>query len=262
MQSKYKDSVVPILKAAGQELIKHFGDVEIVDQKSDSAVDVVTKLDRDTEQYIKKELAHTFPDIGFHGEEFGGVTDGTFWLLDPIDGTVHFIRGVPVCSIMLTLIHDAQVVFSAVYMFPTDTMYLAEKGRGSWRDAERIHVSERSIEEAYIAVEIDETVSEKNKQLGQKLRERAVVVKTITSGYEFGLVADGRFEGRIQVDPYGGVYDFAVGSLLVSEAGGVVANIGKPAGTYDYTNLNFLATNKKVFQQLTEGPNALFPITK
>ena len=73
-------------------------------------------------------------------------------------------------------------------------------------------------------------------------------------------VYDDRYWNSDQWDPldYGKDYDFAPGSLLVSEAGGVVANIGKT--TYDYRNLNFIASNRPVFTALTEGAGALFPI--
>jgi len=255
-----KETVVSILRTAGEELMKGYGNVASFDKKSDAATDIVTDFDRKTEEFIKKELATYFPGESFYGEEFGGERSGTFWLLDPIDGTGHYVRGMPFCSTMLTFIKENQVVFSAINSFPFGKIYVAAKGDGAYCNGEPIHVSDRSLRGAYIAVEINQSLSEFNKEAAVKLRERAAVVNTITAGYEFAMTAEGRLDGRVQVDPYGDIYDFAVGSLLVSEAGGAVANIGCPRGVYDYRNLSFLSTNKKVFEELTEGSEAIFSL--
>ena len=72
------------------------------------------------------------------------------------------------------------------------------------------------------------------------------------------MVACGQLEGRICLNPYGKDYDFAAGSLLVQEAGGIVANLGK--NTYDYTETNLVAVSKKLFESLTLGEDPIFPI--
>ncbi len=82
------------------------------------------------------------------------------------------------------------------------------------------------------------------------------MIQTISAGYEFVLVATGKIEARICFDPFGKDYDFAPGSLLVSEAGGIVANIGLT--TYDYRNTNLIAGNKSVFENYTSGEAAIF----
>ena len=79
-----------------------------------------------------------------------------------------------------------------------------------------------------------------------------------SAGYEYILVAVGKLEGRVCFNPYGEDYDYAPGSLLVSEAGGKVTNIGSTK--YDFNNLNFIAANKPLYKEWTEGKDALFPI--
>ena len=81
----------------------------------------------------------------------------------------------------------------------------------------------------------------------------------ISAGFEYAMVASGKLDARISLDPYGKIWDFAPGSLLVAEAGGVVANIGSKG--YDYRNFNFIAANPVIYKELTEGKNPLFPIT-
>ncbi len=74
------------------------------------------------------------------------------------------------------------------------------------------------------------------------------------------MVASGKLEGRVTLDPYGKIWDYAPGSLLVSEVGGIVTNIGKE--TYDYRNLNSIVTNPIIYKELTEGETAIFPVEK
>ena len=83
-------------------------------------------------------------------------------------------------------------------------------------------------------------------------------MNTISAGFEMTMVAQGKWEGRITKEPFGKTWDFAPGSLLISEAGGVVTNIGKD--TYDYHNLDYLMTNPVIHKELTEGVDALFPL--
>jgi len=177
----------------------------------------------------------------------GGEKNNKFWLVDPIDGTLPFVRGIPVCTTMVALIENGEVTFSAIYNFVTDTLFLAEKGKGAWENDTRIHVSDRSL---YSAIIKFETIRESDTYDGFKKRlyTKAIPFDTIVAGYEFCLVASGKIDGRISLNPYGKDYDFAPGSLLVSEAGGIVKNIG--SDTYDYRNTDLIATNEKIYQEI------------
>ena len=94
-------------------------------------------------------------------------------------------------------------------------------------------------------------------EIRNKVREKSAILQMMTAGYEFVLVATGKIEARMCVDPYGKDYDYAPGSLLVSEAGGIVTNIG--SSTYDYRNTNLIAGNKNVVETYTKGESAIFP---
>jgi len=98
---------------AGDTLIKHYGNIEVNNTKSASPVDVVTTLDTDIENFIATQLAKVDPSIGFHGEEFGVRKESNkFWLVDPIDGTAHFIRGIPFCTTMIALVEDVRTLLA------------------------------------------------------------------------------------------------------------------------------------------------------
>ena len=250
---------LPIIRKTRGILLPFWGNADIIHQKSAAPADVVTKLDREIETYLSEELRKADSSIGFVGEEFGGERGAErFWLCDPIDGTAHFIRGLPFCTVMLALIEEGQVNFSIVYDFINDIVYRAERGTGTYKNDIRLFVSDRPIADAYLGYETHLNKS-KNMKRFLRLREKGALFRSVNAGWEFAMVAEGKLEGRISFDPWGKDYDFAPGSLLVSEAGGIVANLGK--ATYDYRNLDFIASNKFVFKALTEGKDAIFPIT-
>lgn len=245
---------------AGEELIKHFGNVE-AEAKSDTGIvahDIVTALDRQTEKLLTERLSTFDPHVGFRGEEFGVQRVGaTTWLVDPIDGTSHFVRGLPFCTTMVALIHNGQVLLSIIYDFVRGDMYWAVRGQGAYKNDERIQVSNRPLRQAYVSFEtrLDDP---ENLATFMALRNTAGgIVSTINSGYEFAMVASGKLEGRITKQPYGYDWDFAPGSLLVEEAGGIVTN--HRSATFDYTDHDFVAANPLVHRELTMGEHALFP---
>lgn len=246
------------MKATRPLLMQEWGKAEAINQKSASIIDTVTATDIAVETQVSSALKAHYPDITFVGEEAGGNREASrFWLMDPIDGTVHFVRGLPFCTSMLALIEDGKVVFGAVYDFLNDRMYFAEKGAGAFCDDVPIRVSNRPLSSSYMEWEMRLDTPE-SIDLFDKLRRKAVLIKTISAGWEYAMIACGKVDGRVTVNGYGKDYDFAPGSLLVSEAGGVVANVG--SHEYDYRNTSFLATNPVIFKELTEGPDAIFPI--
>lgn len=169
---------------------------------------------------------------------------------------MHFIRGMPYCTTMVTLIDKGEVIFSAIYDFINDVMYHAEKGLGAFENGRRISVSERPINHSIVALETNQA-KPANIEIRNKIRAKSLLIQTISAGYEFVLVATGKIEGRICYDPFGKDYDYAPGSLLVSEAGGTVINIGSTF--YDYRNTNLIAGNQNLVKDFTEGPSVIFP---
>ena len=236
----------------------YFGNVKTLNKGDGSSIGgVVTELDREAEQYLAQELGKLSTDIGFRGEEFDVQSDkSTTWLVDPIDGTAHFIRGLPFCTTMVTLIENGTVVMSVIHDFVRDDTYWAIRGKGAFCNDVPIHVSDRTLKQGLVSFE---TRLEKPDNLEKYLAVKAetAIIATINCGYEFAMIASGKLEGRIGLDPYGMDWDFAPGSLLVTEAGGRATNIGKTS--YDYKNHDYIITNAVVHAELTSGPNPIFP---
>jgi myo-inositol-1(or 4)-monophosphatase len=246
-----------MLKKAGKELMKHYGKIEAIRHKSEMEKDSVTELDISTENFLAQNLHKAYPEIGFVGEETDGDRSAEcFWLCDPIDGTTHFIRGMPFCTTMLALIEGGQPVFSAIYDFIGDNLYAAEKGKGATQNGKHIRVSNRGLAQSYVGWETHLDADKPgNMKMFMRLKEKSILFKTVSSGFEFAMVACGKLDARICFDPYGKDYDYAPGAFLVSEAGGIVRNIGK--NNYDYRNLDFTAANPTVYEELTQGPSPL-----
>lgn len=251
------EKIEPIIRGVREIVMPHHGNIKFT-SKTKNAADVVTEIDVKVENFLKAKLNELYPEIVFVGEETGGDrTSRLMWLCDPIDGTAHFVRGTPFCTTMLALIEDGKVIASFIYDFIRDNLYHAELGKGAYKNDQKIHVSDKPIELAYMSWETHMEKPE-NLELFKKLDILTPYFHLVVAGYEFAMVAEGSLDGRISFDPYGKDYDYAPGSLLVSEAGGVVRNIGR--NDYDYKNLDFIAANPKIYKSLTEGSEAIFPI--
>jgi histidinol-phosphatase len=194
-----------------------------VETKADETF--VTEADRAIERALRDRLAGARPDDGVVGEEFGGrIDDGDgparTWILDPIDGTNNYLRGIPVFATLIAL-RDAGEVTAAVVSAPAlGRRWWATRGGGAFADGERIRVSgvdrlERSLV-TYSSVRAFESHG-----LGDGVRE---LIRRCWRSRGFGdfwmhvLVAEGAVE--IAAEPEVALWDLAAPMLIVQEAGG------------------------------------------
>lgn len=236
------------LRELRPELLRAHGMIEheLKDDKS-----VVTKMDLLLEQRLKKALFELDPTIGFSGEETGVDYDRpTFWLADPIDGTEAFIRGLPFATSMIALIDNGQPVMSVIYDFFQDEYYLAMKGRGATCNGHVIHVSNRSLDRSFVVLGGDLVRLGGPVGFREELRSKTSGVPHLhASGIENAYIARGSFDGKITIGRKG-AWDFAPGAFLIQEAGGRVENLDTKS--YDYRNLQFVAANPVIFDELKQ----------
>jgi fructose-1,6-bisphosphatase/inositol monophosphatase family enzyme len=236
-----------VLRSVRPELLENYGLIDHDIKPDDS---LVTRLDKEIESNLKNALKPLDQNVGFYGEEYGlEGSQNTFWTIDPIDGTDAFIRGMPFCTNMTCLISDGQPIASLIYNFVLDELFTAIMDKGAFLNGKPTSVSEKLIEYAAIEYESHYEVSELRKNYVEIPRYRTY--RFSAAGYGFTQVARGALEARVQHNPYGNIWDYAPGALLVREAGGMVANIG--SSTYDYNNTSFIASNQQVHDQLQKA---------
>lgn len=247
--------IISIIRKVGAQLRLRCGNIEYK-EKSAAPADVVTELDKWAEKEIFSELKKLDASIECVGEEFGGDRSANrFWLLDPIDGTAHFVRGMPFCSTMLTLVDKGEVIESYIYLFMLDEMYVARKSEGAYMNGEKVSVSSRNMQQAYYGLETKIEKPENIQGYNELMRIAGAPIRTMTAGFEFAMLASGRIDARIQIDPYGKDYDYAPGALLVKEAGGAVKSLD--LSDYSYKNTSFIAANPVFFEELKKHSGLL-----
>jgi myo-inositol-1(or 4)-monophosphatase len=209
----------------------------------------VTEMDLLVEASIQKSLETLDGTIPFCGEETGvNYEQPTFWLVDPIDGTESFLRGMPFATNMLALIDKGQPVMSIIYNFTVGDYFLAIKGKGATCNGHALHVSDRQIERAYISTSSNPSKDARAVGLNDKLRlglGAANVVKMAAGGYQNTLVATGATEAHVVFNSSAKEWDNVPGALLVAEAGGRIANIGSDG--YDFRDTNMIVANTATF---------------
>ncbi len=236
--------LVALFKSERAELLSAFGNVEHSLKEDDS---VVTEMDKNMEKTIRKTLQKFDSGVGIEGEELGiEGSRKTYWLVDPIDGTEAYIRGLPFPRNMATLIDNGEPVFCVVYKFVTDELFIASKGKGATKNGQLIQVSDRPLNRAWIEYGTD--------LKKPKSARRYVGIRPHVNGYtlmrDFTTIAIGGCDGAIWDEGKGGPWDYAPRALMIKEAGGIVTNTG--SDSYDFKNNNFIAANPRIFDKLHE----------
>lgn len=194
---------------------------------------IVTSSDVAVQKFLCSHLALLLPGSGFLCEE-GDVYDTTHeytWIIDPIDGTANYARGIDQCAICVGLKHRDEMLMGVVYLPRTGELFSAEKGCGAFLNGEPIHVSQRPFEDGVICTAFSVYHKEYTDVCSEIVRE---VFKQCNDFRRFGACAPelcymamGRCE--MYFEYYLSPWDFAAASLIVREAGGVITDsLGQP----------------------------------
>jgi len=183
--------------------------------------DVVTEMDGAVERYIRAEIAKRYPDDAVLGEEEGGATGDRLWIIDPIDGTANYARGLPRYCVSIGYAERGVPTLGAIYDPSHDWLYSAARGEGAWQDGERMRVSGIGDMQA-ATVELGwSTRRPASAYVGMIGRVFAAggAMRRAGSG-ALGLVdvAAGRVEAYAEL--HINSWDCAAGIVLVQEAGG------------------------------------------
>jgi myo-inositol-1(or 4)-monophosphatase len=186
--------------------------------------DFVTDADRELERRLRRRLGAGLPQAGFLGEEgrAAGLDRDFVWVVDPIDGTSNFARGLPHHAIAVALLHHRRPVVAACWCEPEGALYEAVAGRGAWRSGRRLSAPPGRWDDGAI-VGCQWFRGQQDLRFLERLQRDGARVRTLGATVVQLLdVAGGRLDGNVQEQ--GRVWDLAAAGLVVVEAGGAITD--------------------------------------
>jgi myo-inositol-1(or 4)-monophosphatase len=216
------------LKAA-RGLVRDFGEVEQLQVSVKGPADFVSAADLKADRTLKAELSKARPGYGLLFEESGAAEcDGRHrWIVDPLDGTMNFLHGVPHFCISIGLERDGEIIAGVVYEPTRDELYWAEKGVGAYLNDRRLRVSaRRQVSEAVFATGISARFRGDPTQavIRASVTAQAAGLRRFgAAALDLAYVAAGRFDGFWEFGLK--AWDCAAGIILVREAGGYVSDL-------------------------------------
>ncbi len=230
LRSALLNVMIKAARKAGRALKRDFGEVEHLQVSLKGPANFVSAADRRAEEILREELMHARPGYGFLGEE-GGMHAGPdkthCWIVDPLDGTLNFLHGIPHFAVSIALQREATIVAGLVYNPANDDLFTAERGKGTFLNDQRLRVAARKrLADAVVACALPHPSREDS---ARTRREERVVQDKVAGLRRFGAaaldlawVAAGRLDGYWEhnLSPW----DMAAGIILVREAGGFVSD--------------------------------------
>ena len=224
---------------ASKILIRDFGEIEKLQVSKKGPADFVTNSDFKVEKIIIDELEKARPTYSFISEEKGiknNKDNNNTWIIDPIDGTVNFLHGVPHFAISIALKSNNEIISGLIFDPIKNEIFFAEKNNGAFFNNQRIRVSNKNnIQDCLFAVG-----GKLESELGFTSR------KTGCAALDLAYVASGRFDGYFQKDL--NLWDIAAGIVLVKEAGGIINDIN----LNNIENINVIASNPNINTKFQE----------
>jgi len=256
--NKTSEIVEAIVLETGDYIKREFGKRVDIDFKGE--IDLVTEIDRESEEMITRTLLESFPRDDLLAEETGRRMKGKssrLWLIDPLDGTTNFAHGYPFISISLALEIDGEITFAVVYNPLLGEYFKAEKGHGATLNKSDIHVSEnnelrRCLISTGFPYDIQEHPEGHMETLGRILMATQGIRRDGSAALDLCYVACGRFDGFYErkLAPW----DTAAGKLIVEEAGGRISTFQGDA--YSIYDNEILATNGVIHNEVIEVLNS------
>lgn len=224
-QESLLQAVGECAELAGAFALKHYRADIAVEWKRDGSP--VTIADRGAEEAAREWIRARFPADGILGEEFGETpgTSGRKWMIDPIDGTKSFVRGVPLWGSLVAVVEGERVLAGAASFPASRETVAAAAGCGSWYNGSRAAVSTiAKVSDATVLITDDRAfVSPATRENWERLWGAAAVSRTWGDAFGYLMVATGRAE--VMVDARISAWDIACFLPIIEEAGGVFTDL-------------------------------------
>ena len=224
---------------AGAKVIQQYYHTRFRITHKEGINNLVTEADHESEKAIFEVIRKTYPDHYLLSEEKGAVkTESKYkWIIDPLDGTVNFAHGIPICCVSIGLEIEGRVQMGAVYNPFMNELFFTEKGKGAFLNGEKIAVSnQQEVMRSCLATGFPYVYPEAGKgpadTFGALVKKGIPVRRLGSAAIDLCWVAAGRFDGYYEysLNPW----DSAAGALIVNEAGGKVTDFeGKDYNIYE-----------------------------
>lgn len=216
----YLEFAIELAHRAGRRTLGHFDAGVEVERKADETP--VTVADREAETLLRDAIGARWPEHGVLGEEFGEADAGATWrwVVDPIDGTKSFVRGIPLYGVLIGLQRDGEVVVGVAHFPALGETVAAARGEGCHRNGRRCYVSDvRELREAVVSCTDVANFDPVGKGAAWERIVRASGYRVgLPDAYGHALVATGRVE--VMLDPLMNPWDCGPFPVLLAEAGG------------------------------------------
>jgi myo-inositol-1(or 4)-monophosphatase len=225
--SSYMNTALDAAKAGAEVLLKYYNGIFEVEYKGET--DPVTKADRNSQKAIIKAIKDVFPHHGILAEEDGAneVKEDYCWIIDPLDGTVNFVHGMPMFCVSIGLKYKDEIVSGVIYSPVTKEVFMSEKNKGAWLNGKKIEVSK--IEDTILTLAatgfpycVRKNSAGVIKNFKNIMLECQGIRRLGSAALDMAYVACGRFDFFWEegLKPW----DIAAGALIVEEAGGKVSD--------------------------------------
>ena len=231
--------MIKAAEKASKSIIRDFGEVEKLQVSKKGPRDFVTKTDKNVEKILIEELSKIKKNYSFLSEEVGYIENkdkDNIWIIDPIDGTMNFLHGIPHFAISIALKSNDQIISGLIFDPIKDEMYFSEKSKGAYLNNQRLRVSKKSS--------LDDCLFSSNHE-GVKFSNLNLRYSGCAS-LDLAYVASGRFDGYFHNKI--NIWDIAAGSLMVEEAGGIVNDLNK----FNTNNIDIRASNSAINDKMLE----------
>ena len=249
-------TAIEAAKQAGKFLKNHLGRARDIQRKAGQERNLVTEIDKQSEQIIIGTIKRRYPAHDILAEESGskeGKRSRYKWVIDPLDGTTNFTHGLPVYCVSIAAEYDGELVLGVIYDPNFDELFTAEKGKGAFLNGRRISSSKTPLlKESLLVTGFPYNVAENPGHAVEHfvhfLMNAQAVRRMGSAAIDLAYVAAGRYDGfwEVALNPW----DVAAGALLVLESGGSITDFsGNPFSIY---KKEVLASNGLVHPQMVE----------
>lgn len=216
---------IALAKRAGELGLAYFRSIETLTIESKGHQDLVSNGDREVELLIRAAIAEAYPDDGIVGEEHGPVvgTSGFVWVIDPIDGTANYVRGIPTWAVVIACMQDQACVVGVVHEPAVGETFHAFRGGGAFMNDRPIRVStSRSLADGSVGVGVNSRTDPAHlvPLIDALLAEGGIFFRNASGAIMLAYVAAGRLIGY--TEEHMNAWDCVAAMLIIEEAGGVV----------------------------------------